>query len=268
MPPRLPIFPAVHRCADVSIASVVQRFSAVSLSTSAYRAAPPRKSPLASSGASFLDLDGEPARGPGSTAVPGRSRMAGSSSSNNSNNSNGYAPTSASGDMTSSNAALSRVLFDSGMRRRMNDRREEQSRSTLERMAERKVSEDYARQMPRRWRAGDVYAPHDLSAAEMAKWRRPSRTTADVVDILGINPLDEYRNFAMVSEFVSTMGRIKHSRETGLRAVNQRRMARAIRRAIGLGIHPSVHRHPEILTSEIANMPKQSYASYDSRQRR
>jgi small subunit ribosomal protein S18 len=43
------------------------------------------------------------------------------------------------------------------------------------------------------------------------------------------------------------MGRIKHSKETGLRPVNQRRIARAIRRAIGIGMMPSVHRHPEEL---------------------
>ena len=43
------------------------------------------------------------------------------------------------------------------------------------------------------------------------------------------------------------MGRIKHSKETGLRPVNQRRIARAIRRSIGMGMMPSVHRHPEIL---------------------
>lgn len=35
--------------------------------------------------------------------------------------------------------------------------------------------------------------------------------------------------------------------ETGLSPVNQRKMAKAIRRAIGLGLHPSVHRHPELL---------------------
>jgi small subunit ribosomal protein S18 len=46
------------------------------------------------------------------------------------------------------------------------------------------------------------------------------------------------------------MGRIKHSRETGLRNVNQRRMAKAIRRMVGMGFMPSVHRHPEILMKE------------------
>lgn len=49
---------------------------------------------------------------------------------------------------------------------------------------------------------------------------------------------------------MTDMGRIKHSSETGLRAVNQRRIARTIRRAIGMGLMPSVHKHPEILQKE------------------
>jgi small subunit ribosomal protein S18 len=53
-----------------------------------------------------------------------------------------------------------------------------------------------------------------------------------------------------MSEYMTPMGRIKHSNETGLRPVNQRRIARAIRRSIGMGIMPSVHRHPEILHME------------------
>ena len=51
----------------------------------------------------------------------------------------------------------------------------------------------------------------------------------------------------MMSEYMSEMGRIKHSRETGLRPVNQRKIAKAIRRAIGLGLMPSVHRHPLVM---------------------
>jgi len=50
-----------------------------------------------------------------------------------------------------------------------------------------------------------------------------------------------------MSEYMTPMGRIKHSNETGLRPVNQRRIAKAIRRSIGTGMMPSVHRHPEIL---------------------
>ncbi|KAL9044669.1 MAG: hypothetical protein Q9214_002207, partial [Letrouitia sp. 1 TL-2023] len=61
-------------------------------------------------------------------------------------------------------------------------------------------------------------------------------------------------NFSMITEYVSSTGRIKHSRETGLRPVNQRRMAKAVRRAVGMGLMPSVHKHPEMLEDEAAKM--------------
>lgn len=130
---------------------------------------------------------------------------------------------------------------------------------------------DMERQLARRWQEGDVYAPHDLSGVEHAKWKFPRtqqqiRKTRDICDILNINPLDHYKvcipflkakgeesntddgqNFSLMSEFVTDMGRIKGRNETGLRPINQRRMAKAIRRAVGLGLMPSVHKHPEIL---------------------
>lgn len=53
-----------------------------------------------------------------------------------------------------------------------------------------------------------------------------------------------------MSEYMTPMGRIKHRRVTGLRSVNQRKIAKAIRRAIAIGLMPSVHRHPEILAAE------------------
>ncbi|KAI0102077.1 ribosomal protein S18 [Nemania sp. FL0031] len=107
--------------------------------------------------------------------------------------------------------------------------------------------DDYMRQLPRRWRAGDVYAPHDMSPSEMAKWRRNTARKQDLVDLLGLRPLDMYRNFSVISEFMTPHGRIKRAAETGLSPVNQRKMAKAIRRSIGLGLHPSVHHHPELL---------------------
>jgi len=51
----------------------------------------------------------------------------------------------------------------------------------------------------------------------------------------------------VLSEFITPMGRIMHRKETGLRPVNQRRIAKAVRRAVGMGIMPSVHKHPELL---------------------
>ncbi|KAK2037255.1 ribosomal protein S18 [Colletotrichum somersetense] len=123
----------------------------------------------------------------------------------------------------------------------------DRNRTMIETLRERKISDDYIKQMPRRWRSGELYAPHDLSPVEAAKWRKTKRPNVDVIDLLGINPLDHYRNFSMVSEYMTSFGQIEHSKNTGLRPVNQRRMAKAIRRAIGMGIHPSVHHHPELL---------------------
>jgi hypothetical protein len=57
-----------------------------------------------------------------------------------------------------------------------------------------------------------------------------------------------------MSEYMTVMGRIRHSKSTGLRPVNQRKIAKAIRRAIALGLMPSVHRHPEIIRNEIAEL--------------
>ncbi|KAI2639982.1 ribosomal protein S18 [Xylaria nigripes] len=114
-------------------------------------------------------------------------------------------------------------------------------------MSDRHRHDDHMRHLTRRWHHGDVYSPHDMSPSEMNKWRRPTMQKRDVVDLLGLRPVDLYRNFSIISEFMTPHGRIKRAAETGLRPVNQRKMAKAIRRAIGLGLHPSVHRHPEFL---------------------
>lgn len=115
---------------------------------------------------------------------------------------------------------------------------------------------DLEQQLPRRWAVGDVYSPHDLSGVEMSKWKKQSRKPRprakdrDVMDQLGMNPLDHYRNISIMGEYVTEMGRIRKSTDTALRPVNQRRMAKAIRRAIGIGLIPSVYRHPELLRAE------------------
>jgi small subunit ribosomal protein S18 len=50
-----------------------------------------------------------------------------------------------------------------------------------------------------------------------------------------------------MSDFVTDMGRIRPRKETGLRPVNQRKVAKAVKRAIALGLMPSAYRHPEII---------------------
>ncbi|KAH7149253.1 ribosomal protein S18 [Dactylonectria estremocensis] len=110
-----------------------------------------------------------------------------------------------------------------------------------------KMSNDYLRQMPRRWQAGDVYSPHDLSPVEMSKWRKRSPPKIDVIDALGINPVDMYKNFSLIEFFTTPSAMIKHSKGTRLRPVNQRKIAKMVRRAQGMGLYPTIHDHPELL---------------------
>lgn len=45
----------------------------------------------------------------------------------------------------------------------------------------------------RRWKAGDLYAPHDLSPEETQKYKRKKAPQYDIFDVLEMNPLDEYK---------------------------------------------------------------------------
>lgn len=67
-------------------------------------------------------------------------------------------------------------------------------RSSAEEMEAFARTEDYTKHMYRRWKSGDVYAPHDLSGPEQKKWKF-GRTTpqSDAFDVLGINPINEYK---------------------------------------------------------------------------
>ncbi|CAG7560067.1 unnamed protein product [Fusarium equiseti] len=126
----------------------------------------------------------------------------------------------------------------------------------MEFLKNQKMSNDFLKQMPRRWEAGDVYSPHDLSPVEMQKWRKRSVRNNDVVDALGISPLDMYKNFSLIEHFTSSSGMINHSNLTRLRPVNQRKVAKMVRRVQGMGIYPSVHAHPEMLRDQFFQRQK------------
>lgn len=121
--------------------------------------------------------------------------------------------------------------------------------------------DDYLRQSSRKWQTGDVYSPHDLSPSEMSKFRQASSRKRDLVDLLGLKPLDMYRNFSFIAEAITPHGRIRPALMTGLRPVNQRKLAKAVRRAIGLGLHPSVHKHPEMLLRDLQRTRQQNEAT-------
>ncbi|OAA42265.1 Ribosomal protein S18 [Metarhizium rileyi] len=139
---------------------------------------------------------------------------------------------------------------------RYTDRPNRNRLEAIETLRNAKISTDYLKQMSRRWDAGDVYSPHDLSPVEMQKWRKRSLRGSDVVDALGIRPLDMYkasntaRNFSLVQEFTTSSGQIIHSAGTSLRPVNQRKIAKMIRRVQGMGIYPTVHDHPEMIRDD------------------
>lgn len=65
--------------------------------------------------------------------------------------------------------------------------------STQDALREQKLANDYLREMPRRWKTGDVYAPHDLSPVEMHKFRQRRARSTDIIDVLGIRPQDMYK---------------------------------------------------------------------------
>ncbi|KAG5974968.1 hypothetical protein E4U55_007920, partial [Claviceps digitariae] len=48
-------------------------------------------------------------------------------------------------------------------------------------------------------------------------------------------------------EFTNSSGQIVHSEATTLRPVNQRKIAKMIRRVQGMGIYPTIHDHPEMI---------------------
>ncbi|KAF4445725.1 37S ribosomal protein RSM18, mitochondrial [Fusarium austroafricanum] len=178
-----------------------------------------------------------------SAAAPGRHPPAGGHSNrlanlNNSNNNRGSGRGQTRGD------AAARLL--ERYKSRTNSYSMEKT-AQMEFLRNQKMSNDFLKQMPRRWEAGDVYSPHDLSPVEMQKWRKRTVRNNDVIDALGISPLDMYKNFSLIEHFTSSSGMINHSNLTRLRPANQRKVAKMVRRVQGMGIYPSVHAHPEML---------------------
>ncbi|KAF4440683.1 ribosomal S18 [Fusarium acutatum] len=185
------------------------------------------------------------------TAAPGRQPPSGGHANRlaglNASNSKGPVGRGARGD------AAARLL--ERFKTRTNSYTMEKT-AQMEFLKNQKMSNDFLKQMPRRWEAGDVYSPHDLSPVEMQKWRKKTVRNNDVIDALGISPLDMYKNFSLIEHFTSTSGMINHSNLTRLRPVNQRKVAKMVRRVQGMGIYPSVHAHPEMLRDQFFSRHK------------
>ncbi|ORY92035.1 ribosomal protein S18 [Syncephalastrum racemosum] len=88
---------------------------------------------------------------------------------------------------------------------------------------------------------GDTYHPHDLNDKEyqqrlQASRRKPQTPAQDPFDVLDLDPLHEYKNTELLSYFVSDMGKILPRNVTGVTAKNQRKLAKAIKRARAMGL--------------------------------
>ncbi|MCJ1404075.1 WD40 repeat-like protein [Xylographa trunciseda] len=70
--------------------------------------------------------------------------------------------------------------------------RPKEIRDQLGDLEKKERAQDLERMQIRRWKQGDVYAPHDLSPVEMSKWRTKLTPDRDVFDVLAINPIDHY----------------------------------------------------------------------------
>ncbi|KAG0051410.1 hypothetical protein BGZ83_003796 [Gryganskiella cystojenkinii] len=77
---------------------------------------------------------------------------------------------------------------------------------------------------------GDIYAPSDLAETGAVKYAAPPKPV-DELKILKLNPVVEYKNAALLSHYISPLGRLLSREQTGLSAKNQRRVTKAVRRA-------------------------------------
>lgn len=147
----------------------------------------------------------------------------------------------------SAKQAFAESLVDKTARSASSLRAKTHAEDMRDRLESLQRAREIRKQMSRRWKPGDVYSPHDLSPVEQTKWRRVKRTEHDVFDELAMDPLAQWKNVGIMTEYRSPAGRIFSRKETGLSAVNQRKVSKAIRRAVGMAWLPGVHHHPEVL---------------------
>ncbi|KAF9111186.1 hypothetical protein BGX27_005273 [Mortierella sp. AM989] len=85
------------------------------------------------------------------------------------------------------------------------------------------------------FRQGDIYNPSDLNDTKPITFAPPTKPV-DELKILKLNPIVEYKNAALLSHYITPLGRLMSREQTGLSAKNQRRVTKAVRRARALCI--------------------------------
>lgn len=84
-----------------------------------------------------------------------------------------------------------------------------------------------------------IYDPFDFSMARINLDRKHRSNFRQFGK--NINPLDLYTSPEILSQYMSSTGKILHSDVTGLSAKNQRRLSKAIRRAQAIGLLSKTH---------------------------
>jgi ribosomal protein S18 len=103
---------------------------------------------------------------------------------------------------------------------------------------------------------GSTYSARDLTfvgsshhSALQHPFAKKEARKADLFEKHKINPVNEFKNAALLSRFLSPTGKILGGRWTGLCGASQRNIAKAIRRARTMGVIPFLKR-PNLLCSE------------------
>ncbi|ORX83643.1 ribosomal protein S18 [Basidiobolus meristosporus CBS 931.73] len=91
--------------------------------------------------------------------------------------------------------------------------------------------------LAKRFLPKETYAPSDFNE-NIPRTRSRKKGQNDPFRKLHLNPLNEYKNTTLLSNYVSQMGRILPRTATGLSAKSQRKVGKAIRRARAMGLMP------------------------------
>lgn len=109
-----------------------------------------------------------------------------------------------------------------------------------------RVDPRFIKKFPR----NSTYDPFDFSLARIhleKKFGSAKHSSNDMFDKYGINPVDLYTSPEILSQFMSSTGKILHRDVTGLSAKNQRRLSKAIRRAQAIGLLSKTHKDVSFL---------------------
>ena len=118
-------------------------------------------------------------------------------------------------------------------------------------------------QWRQRFSVGDTYAPEDLiegalNAVNQRQQRQSSSSSSnrptskwqqdkDIFTKFNISPASEYKNAALLSEYVNDIGQVLPRSKTGVSASVQRQLVKTLNHAVHLGIIPRSKKHPDHL---------------------